>query len=112
MGLYNKLKGFLFTRQSPKSTVRHVPEQFQLIGGKYEVRHTLGRGRFGVVYLVYRPSDKQVYALKTFLGDTPEKRKAFDREVSLLLNLPKHPFLLTARDVVQEAGRLFLAMDM
>ena len=85
-----------------------------VIGGKYEVRGTLGKGGFGVVYLVRSRQTGEVCALKTFrvefLADG-NARKAFKNEALLWVNLDEHPFILTARWVQEFSGRLFVQMD-
>jgi serine/threonine protein kinase len=50
------------------------------IGRKYEVWNTLGKGDFGIVYLVYAHELKSALALKTFLDQyfrDAEVRKRF-----------------------------------
>ena len=52
------------------------------IGQKYGVYEVLGKGGFGVVYLVYSHETGGVFALKTFLDEylaDPEIRKRFHK---------------------------------
>jgi len=85
-----------------------------VIGGKYEVYGTLGKGGFGIIYLVYSREIRSVYALKTFrdefLADS-SAREDFKKETLLWVNLDEHPFILAARFVEEFSGRLFVAMD-
>jgi tetratricopeptide (TPR) repeat protein len=85
-----------------------------VIGGRFEVHGTLGKGGFGVVYLVYERDIAQMRALKTIrrelLADG-EARDAFKREALLWVSLDEHPFVLSARYVDQYYGRLFVLMD-
>lgn len=84
------------------------------IGEKYEVYRLLGRGGFGVVYLVYSHETKAVYALKTFLDEylqDAETKKRFRQEASLWVDLDRHPFLVRAHFVDEIAGRLYIAME-
>lgn len=85
-----------------------------IIGGMLEVYGTLGKGGFGVVYLVYDREMKSVYALKTFkdelLGNSAA-REVFRKEAVLWLNLEDHPFILAAAWVREFSGRLFVAME-
>ena len=61
------------------------------IDGVSEIRE-LGRGAFGVVFLVRRASDGKEYAMKrvALLGISPEERKAAVAELALLRDL-HHP---------------------
>jgi tetratricopeptide (TPR) repeat protein/pSer/pThr/pTyr-binding forkhead associated (FHA) protein len=85
-----------------------------LIGQKLEVRATLGKGGFGVVYLVYDRETREMRALKTIrrelLADG-DARDAFKREALLWVSLDEHPFIVTARWVGEFYGRLFVLMD-
>ncbi len=85
-----------------------------VIGGKYEIHGTLGKGGFGVVYLAYCRETKGVCALKTFrdelLADAAA-REAFKKEALLWVNLEEHPFVLAAQWVEEFSGQLFVEMD-
>ena len=85
-----------------------------VIGGKYEVLGTIGKGGFGVVFLVRDQASHTVWALKTFrpefLADLGA-REAFQREALLWVHLEEHPFILSARVVEAFSGRLFVLMD-
>ena len=61
-----------------------------VIGGQYEVRNILGKGGYGVVYLVYDHESEDMFALKTFRDDllaNPKARCAFKNETLLWVNL-------------------------
>ena len=106
----------------PEPVRRNAPEreEFELykkgdvIGGKYDVLGKLGKGGFGIVYLVRLRETGEVFALKTFrdelLGDIAAQQ-AFKKEALLWCNLESHPFILTARWVQEIHGRLFVMMD-
>jgi serine/threonine protein kinase len=82
-----------------------------LIGGNFEVRGVLGKGGFGVVYLVFNRDTKELDALKTFRDEfLPDSaaREAFKKEVSTWVNLGLHPFILCAQSVNESNGRLFV----
>ena len=85
-----------------------------VIGGKFEVLGILGKGGFGIVYLVRHRESGGVFALKTFrdelLGDSAA-RQAFKKEASLWVNLERHPFVLAALWVQEVYERLFVMMD-
>jgi tetratricopeptide (TPR) repeat protein/tRNA A-37 threonylcarbamoyl transferase component Bud32 len=84
------------------------------IGKKYEVHDVLGKGGFGIVYLVYSHETKWVYALKTFrdeyLEDTAA-RERFRKEAQVWVDLERHPYLVGASFVDEVNGRLYIAMD-
>lgn len=85
-----------------------------LIGGKYEVYDVLGKGGFGVVYLVYSHQTESVYALKTFRDeylDDSQTRKQFKKEANVWINLERHPNIVRASFVDEIAGRLYIAME-
>jgi tetratricopeptide (TPR) repeat protein len=89
-------------------------EPGDVIGGKYEVHHRLGKGGFGIVYLVTSQQPKGVYALKTFRDEflaDGAAREDFKKEALLWVNLDEHPFILVARWVQEFSGRLYVSMD-
>jgi len=84
------------------------------IGQKYEVFGILGKGGFGVVYLVYSHELGRVYAMKTFLDEyfaNQEVRKCFHKEASVWVELGRHPYLVRANYVVEISGRLYIVME-
>src|SRR5450756_48533 len=87
------------------------------IGRKYEVYGILGRGGFGVVYLVYSIDSLgtgQFHALKTFLDEflsDQDVRKRFHKEASVWVELGRHPYLVHAHFVDEISGRLYIAME-
>ena len=84
------------------------------IGQKYEVYGVLGKGGFGVVYLVYSHELGAVYALKTFQDEflaDQEVRKRFHKEASVWVELGHHPYLVRAYFVDEIFGRLYIVME-
>jgi eukaryotic-like serine/threonine-protein kinase len=84
------------------------------IGQRYEVYRVLGKGGFGVVYLVYSHAEQKIYALKTFRDEylaDQEIRKRFRREASVWIELGRHPYLVRAYLVDDASGRIFIAME-
>ncbi len=105
-----------------KPVQRSVPERKEselfkkgdVIGGKYEVCRKLGKGGFGIVYLVQDRDTHKVFALKTFRDEfltNPAARDAFKKEALLWVNLGSHPFIIAAWWVDDVTGRLFVAME-
>jgi tetratricopeptide (TPR) repeat protein len=133
-------------KPAPSPAARDSPQASPMVAGGYkqgdrigtfEVQSVLGRGGFGVVYLVRlpvpgdisalrtfrdedlarrgRPSDQYItYALKTFrdelLADARFRRR-FRREAQMLVALERHPYLVQADFVDEIAGRLYIAME-
>jgi serine/threonine protein kinase len=101
-------------RDAPRKEAGELYKKGDVIGGKYEVHGTLGKGGFGVVYLAYDRELEEVSALKTVRGELladAAAREAFKKEALLWVNLEEHPFILAARWVMEASGRLFVAMD-
>jgi tetratricopeptide (TPR) repeat protein len=85
-----------------------------LIGQEYEVHGVLGKGGFGIVYLVYSPEHESAFALKTFRDEYMEDaatRERFWREARVWVDLERHPFLVRAYFVNEINGRLYVAME-
>jgi eukaryotic-like serine/threonine-protein kinase len=85
-----------------------------IIGQDYEVYGILGKGGFGVVYLVYWHAMGVVLALKTFQDEflaDQEVRKRFHKEASVWVELGSHPYLVRAHAVDEVSGRLYIAME-
>jgi serine/threonine protein kinase len=86
----------------------------KFIGRKYEVYEVLGKGGFGIVYLVYSHETKDVDALKTFRDEylrDAETRKLFRREANIWIDLERHPYLVRAYFVDEVEGRLYIGME-
>jgi tetratricopeptide (TPR) repeat protein len=84
------------------------------IGASFDIYNVLGRGGFGIVYLVFDRELRKICALKTFrdelLADI-EARTAFKREASRWVDLGEHPYILSAHSVMEVLGRLYVRMD-
>lgn len=68
-----------------------------LIDGRYAVVNALGKGGFGVVYLVTDVRTGERLALKFLLADGAEAWTRFRREVALLEQLVEHQHVLKLR---------------
>jgi tetratricopeptide (TPR) repeat protein len=105
--------------------------------GEFEVQGVLGRGGFGVVYLVHLPTPVDIAALGTFRDEdlpsrglpsdryvtyalktlhdpylaVPEVRKRFRHEAQMLVDLERHPHIVQADFVDEIEGRLYVATE-
>lgn len=94
-------------RPSVVSLIGHV------IDGKYSILSILGEGGMGAVYRAAGP-DGQHVAIKVLhqeLGDNPELKERFQREIQALFAL-KHPNVLAAHDAGVVDGSPYLAMEL
>ncbi len=87
--------------------------QGDVIGGRYEVVKVLGRGGFGIVYLVTARHDGGVYALKTFLPTAGDKKSIdrFRQESQVWIALGGHPYVVQAYFIDELENRLFVGME-
>lgn len=85
-----------------------------IIGGKYTVDRVLGKGGFGVVYQVRNVNDGRVYALKTYLKGSGDRKAIarFRQESEIWIALGAHPNLVQAFFVDEIDGRLYVGMEM
>ncbi len=104
--------------EQPRTQVQRTEfELYQkgdVIGGKYEIQNTLGKGGFGIVHLVRVRGTGDLCALKTFRDEllaSPAARIAFQKEALVWVGIEEHPYILTARWVDEFSGRLFVQMD-
>ena len=85
-----------------------------IIGHNYEVLGVVGKGGFGVVYLVYSREAEYALALKTFRDEyleDSEARTLFRKEAQVWVDLERHPYLVRAYFVDEISGRLYIAME-
>ncbi|MHC5022117.1 MAG: serine/threonine-protein kinase [Planctomycetota bacterium] len=80
--------------------------------GPYHIHSELGRGAMGVVYRARREGLDRDVALKVLpIGSTEELAARFRREAQLAARL-RHPNVVGVHNVGEDAGRLYLAMDL
>jgi tetratricopeptide (TPR) repeat protein len=115
----NKQENKVNSDSKPDRNITDLPagaayKKGDFIGQKYEVYGVLGKGGFGVVYLVYSHETGWVYALKTFRDEflaDQEVRKRFHKEASVWVELGQNPYLVRAYLVEEISGRLYIAME-
>eukprot|EP00735_Rhodelphis_limneticus_P011728 TRINITY_DN4866_c0_g1::TRINITY_DN4866_c0_g1_i1::g.940::m.940 TRINITY_DN4866_c0_g1::TRINITY_DN4866_c0_g1_i1::g.940 ORF type:complete len:547 (-),score=86.94,sp/Q86I06/NEK3_DICDI/50.37/9e-78,Pkinase/PF00069.20/1e-64,Pkinase_Tyr/PF07714.12/2.7e-40,Kinase-like/PF14531.1/83,Kinase-like/PF14531.1/0.022,SLY/PF12485.3/0.079 TRINITY_DN4866_c0_g1_i1:28-1668(-) len=79
---------------------------------EYVKTHCLGRGSFGVCYLVRRKKDNRLFVIKeinVFELD-PEQRNEAENEVMVLENV-QHPNIITYYDSFIQSHALYIVMD-
>jgi serine/threonine protein kinase len=85
-----------------------------VIGGKYRIHDTLGKGGFGIVYLVDSTNLGILCALKTFRDEYLEDAKArerFRKEAEVWMHLDPYDYLVRAYTVDEVNGRLYIALE-
>jgi predicted Ser/Thr protein kinase len=82
--------------------------------GRYEVAWVLGRGGMGVVYEARDPALDRRVALKVMRADLSVAAAGSERLVREARALARlsHPNVVAVHDVGEDAGRLFVAMEM
>ena len=87
--------------------------QPEILAGRYELGEKLGEG--GVAE-VYRAVDRElqrhvaVKILRTSMATSETARKRFHREARAMAGLA-HPNVVTVHDAGEEAGKMFLVME-
>jgi Tol biopolymer transport system component len=82
--------------------------------GQYEIRALLGVGGMGEVYRAFDPKLKRDVAVKILpanFAEDPERVARFRREAQLLAAL-NHPNIAVIHDVQEDAGTLFLVLEL
>src|SRR5437868_6426704 len=90
---------------------RATYEPGEVIGDRYRVHRVLGRGAFGIVYLVTSIEDGTIYALKTILKERTSEEAVtslFEKEAVIWVRLGWNPFIVQAHHVQYLDNRLFV----
>lgn len=94
---------------------RAQPRQLK---GKYSLedfalRRTLGTGSFGRVHLVQSNHNQRYYAMKVLKKEQVVKMKQIEHtnDERRMLQLVKHPFLVTLWGTFQDSKNLYMVMD-
>lgn len=88
--------------------------QRELPGSRYRIERELGRGGMGVVFLAQDTSLDRRVALKELphsIASNRELVRRFRQEARLLARL-SHPNIVQVFDLVEEAGRLWIVMEL
>lgn len=96
-------------RSSP-ATVASSETSPQRIG-RYRILHKLGQGGMGIVYAAEDPTLGRRVALKTIAHPDDESRRRFRREARAAASV-SHPHACQIFEIGEDAGRLFIAMEL
>ena len=82
--------------------------------GRYEDLVVIGRGGMGVIYKARDPVLERSVALKVISSVelTDDLRARFYREARACARLRDHPNIVTIHDMGEDAGRLFIVMEL
>ncbi|KAL8130183.1 hypothetical protein V2J09_019338 [Rumex salicifolius] len=86
-----------------------------IIREKYAFGKELGRGEFGVTYLVTRVEGGESYACKTISKGklkTEVELEDVRREVEIMRQLPKHPNIVEYKEVYEDKDAVYLVMEL
>src|SRR5262245_49874870 len=79
--------------------------------GRYRILHKLGQGGMGIVYAAEDPTLGRRVALKTIAHPDDESRRRFRREARAAASV-SHPHACQIFEIGEDAGRLFIAMEL
>ncbi|HXJ80198.1 MAG TPA: serine/threonine-protein kinase, partial [Candidatus Methylomirabilis sp.] len=82
--------------------------------GKYQILERIGRGGMGTIFKAHDPILNRAVALKVISTDidvTDEIRTRFFREAQACARL-SHPNIVTVYDMGEDAGRMFIVMEL
>jgi serine/threonine protein kinase/tetratricopeptide (TPR) repeat protein len=97
-----------FTSSSPVAAGEaETPDRI----GRYRILHKLGQGGMGVVYAAEDPSLGRRVALKTITHSDEDSRQRFRREARAAASV-SHPNACQIFEIGEDAGRLFIAMEL
>ena len=82
--------------------------------GKYEIRHELGRGAMGAVYLAFDPMIEREVAIKVLPDDVAGRPMALDRFLTEARSTGKlnHPHVVSIYDIAEHNGLYYIVMEL
>jgi len=86
----------------------------ELIGGRYQILSTLGRGGMGLVYRAHDPVLERDVAIKkmaTSIVDNDEHRRRFQIEARAAARL-NHPNIVTIFELEEYRGDFYIVMEL
>ncbi len=84
-----------------------------LLGNRYRLEHTIGRGGMAIVYKAYDVTLERAVAIKVLrknYSENPEFQIKFHQEAKAAANLA-HPNIVTIHDFGYDKGNLFIVME-
>ena len=111
--LYNWLTGVEPPPQTSEAPTDRTQEILPARIGHYAITHKLGEGGMGVVYAARDERLQRTVALKTMssLSKDETARKRFWREARAAASV-NHPNICQIYEIGEEAGKLFIAMEL
>ena len=111
--LYNWLTGVEPPPQTSETPTDRTQEILPARIGHYAITHKLGEGGMGVVYAARDERLQRTVALKTMssLSKDETARKRFWREARAAASV-NHPNICQIYEIGEEAGKLFIAMEL
>jgi serine/threonine protein kinase/tetratricopeptide (TPR) repeat protein len=101
------LGGFRSSPAAVASSAASLPDRI----GRYRIVNKLGQGGMGIVYAAEDPSLGRRVALKTISHPDEESRRRFRREARAAASV-SHPHACQIFEIDEDAGRLFIAMEL
>src|SRR5260221_4399577 len=92
---------------TPAADSAEVPQRI----GRYQILHKLGEGGMGIVYAAEDSSLGRKIAVKTIAHPDPDARTRFWREARAAASV-SHPHVCQVFEIGEDAGRLFIAMEL
>ncbi len=110
---YHQTKDFTPDSSDLPSTKKDVPAAPPAAFGRYQVRHALGGGGFGTVYLCQDTQLDRPVAVKVIHGGARVSQAATERFLQEARRLAQlsHPGIVAVHDVGLENGQVFIVSD-